>query len=42
LGRELQSSIAGSTLQVLPGRRHFTPEEAPRQIADAIGELLAR
>lgn len=42
LGRELQSSIAGSTLQVLPGRRHFTPEEAPRQIADAIAELLAR
>ena len=38
----LQSSIAGATLQVLPDRRHFTPEEAPRQIADAIAELLAR
>ena len=42
LGRTLQSSIAGATLEVLPGRRHFTPEEAPRQIADAIAALLAR
>jgi pimeloyl-ACP methyl ester carboxylesterase len=42
VGQLLHSSIAGSTLQVLPDRRHFTPEEAPRQIADAIAELLAR
>ena len=42
IGQLLQSSIAGSTLQVLPDRRHFTPEEAPLQIADAIGELLLR
>jgi len=42
VGRELQSSIAGSSLEVLPDRRHFTPEEAPRQIADGIAELLSR
>jgi pimeloyl-ACP methyl ester carboxylesterase len=42
VGRELQASIAGSTLEVLPDRRHYTPEEAPRQIADGIAELLTR
>jgi pimeloyl-ACP methyl ester carboxylesterase len=42
IGRTLQRSIAGATLEVLPGRRHFTPEEAPRQIADGIAALLAR
>jgi 2-hydroxymuconate-semialdehyde hydrolase len=42
VGRELQASIAGASLEVLPDRRHFTPEEAPRQIADGIAELLSR
>jgi pimeloyl-ACP methyl ester carboxylesterase len=42
IGRELQTSIAGSSLQVLPDCRHFTPEEAPRQIADSIADLLSR
>lgn len=42
VARDLQTSIAGSTLEVLPDRRHFTPEEAPRQIADGIAELLTR
>jgi len=42
IGRELQTSIAGSTLEVLPDCRHFTPEESPRQIADGIAELLSR
>ncbi|HEY4307277.1 MAG TPA: alpha/beta hydrolase [Gemmatimonadaceae bacterium] len=42
VGRELQASIAGASLEVLPDRRHFTPEEAPRQIADGISELLSR
>jgi len=42
VGRDLQTSIAGSTLEVLSDRRHFTPEEAPRQIADGIAKLLTR
>jgi len=42
VGRALQASIADATLQILPDRRHYTPEEAPRQIADAIAELLTR
>jgi pimeloyl-ACP methyl ester carboxylesterase len=42
IGRELQASIAGASLEVLPDRKHFTPEEAPRQIADGIAKLLSR
>jgi pimeloyl-ACP methyl ester carboxylesterase len=42
VARELQSAITGATLTVLPDRRHFTPEEAPLQIADGIAQLLAR
>lgn len=42
VGRRLQSTIAGATLDVIPEGRHFTPEELPRQIADAIGRLLER
>jgi pimeloyl-ACP methyl ester carboxylesterase len=40
--RRLQAAIQGATLDVIPGVRHFTPEEAPRQVADAITALLAR
>jgi pimeloyl-ACP methyl ester carboxylesterase len=42
VGRRLQSMIAGATLDVLPDGRHFTPEELPRQVADAIERLLQR
>jgi pimeloyl-ACP methyl ester carboxylesterase len=42
LGRRLAGAIPGATLDVVPGVRHFTPEDAPRPIADAIGALLAR
>lgn len=42
VARELQGAIAGATLQILPERRHYTPEEAPRQVADAIADLLRR
>lgn len=42
VGTRLQRAIPGATLDVIPGTRHFTPEEAPRQIADAIARLLAR
>jgi pimeloyl-ACP methyl ester carboxylesterase len=42
VGRQLQAAIPGATLDVIPGARHFTPEESPRQIADAIAALLER
>ena len=37
----LQAAIAGSTLEVIPDQRPYTPEEAPRQVADAIARLLS-
>ncbi|HEY7395471.1 MAG TPA: alpha/beta fold hydrolase [Gemmatimonadaceae bacterium] len=42
VGKRLQQSIPSATLDVIPGARHFTPEEAPRQVADAIARLLSR
>lgn len=42
LGQRLAAAIPGATLDVVPGVRHFTPEDAPRPVADAIGALLAR
>jgi pimeloyl-ACP methyl ester carboxylesterase len=42
LGRRLADAIPGATLEVLPGMRHFVPEDAPRQVADALAALLAR
>lgn len=42
LAHRLQQAIRGATLDVVSGARHFTPEEAPRQVADAIAALLRR
>ena len=42
LGRRLADAIPGATLEVVPGVRHFTPEDAPRPVADGIAALLAR
>lgn len=42
LGRRLADAIPGASLQILPGARHFTPEDAPRPVADALAALLAR
>jgi pimeloyl-ACP methyl ester carboxylesterase len=42
LAHRLQQAIHGATLDIVPGVRHFTPEEAPRQVADAIAGLLRR
>jgi pimeloyl-ACP methyl ester carboxylesterase len=42
IGRRLAAAIRGATLEVVPGARHFTPEDAPRPVADAIATLLAR
>lgn len=42
VGRRLQSMIPDATLDVLEDGRHFTPEELPRQVADAVARLLVR
>lgn len=42
LGKRLAAAIPGATLEVIPGARHFSPEDAPRPVADALGALLAR
>lgn len=41
VGRQLQQAIPGATLDVVAGGRHFTPEESPRPVADAIARLLS-
>ena len=41
LARRLSNAIAGSTIDVLSGARHFTPEEEPREVAEILGRLLA-
>jgi pimeloyl-ACP methyl ester carboxylesterase len=42
VGRRLRDAIPHSTLDVVPGARHFTPEEAPSRIGDALRALLRR
>lgn len=42
LGRRLADAIPGASFDVVPGARHFTPEDAPRQVADALAALLSR
>ncbi|MFN2566331.1 MAG: alpha/beta fold hydrolase [Gemmatimonadaceae bacterium] len=42
IGRRLRDTIPSSTLDVIPGARHFTPEEAPSRIGDALADLLKR
>jgi pimeloyl-ACP methyl ester carboxylesterase len=42
VGRRLAAAIPNATLDVIPDAGHFTPEEAPRAVGDAIGRLLTR
>jgi pimeloyl-ACP methyl ester carboxylesterase len=42
IGRKLAASIPHATIDVIPGARHFLPEDAPRQVADVLATLLAR
>jgi pimeloyl-ACP methyl ester carboxylesterase len=42
LGRRLADAIPGASFDVVPGARHFLPEEAPRQVADVLAALLSR
>jgi pimeloyl-ACP methyl ester carboxylesterase len=41
LGRRLAHAIRGSTIDVLSGARHFTPEEEPRDVAEILARLLS-
>lgn len=42
IGERLRGAIRGSTLEVVPGARHFLPEESAQTVAAAIGKLLLR
>ncbi|MFI5309730.1 MAG: alpha/beta fold hydrolase [Gemmatimonadales bacterium] len=42
LGERIRDAIPGATLEVIPGARHFSPEDAPDLVAGLIGELLTR
>jgi len=42
IANRLQAAIPAATLDVIDDGGHFTPEEAPRQVADGIAALLRR
>jgi pimeloyl-ACP methyl ester carboxylesterase len=42
VAKRLAATVPNATLHVVPGVRHFTPEDAPRPVADAIAALLGR
>jgi pimeloyl-ACP methyl ester carboxylesterase len=42
VGKRLQQSIPGATLDVVPNGSHFTPEDAPARVGDALALLLTR
>ena len=42
LGRRLAAAIPNASLTIVPGARHFLPEDAPRPLTDAIAALLTR
>ena len=42
LGRRLADAMSGATFDVVPAASHFLPEDAPHQVADLLGTLLAR
>ncbi|MES2178099.1 MAG: alpha/beta hydrolase [Gemmatimonadota bacterium] len=42
LGARLAAAIPGATFDIAPDSRHFTPEDAPRVIADVLSGLLLR
>jgi 2-hydroxymuconate-semialdehyde hydrolase len=42
MARRLSAAMPHATLDMIPGARHFTPEEAPRRIGDALTTLLRR
>ncbi|MCC6317406.1 MAG: alpha/beta hydrolase [Gemmatimonadaceae bacterium] len=42
LARRLHDAIPGSTIDLVPGGRHFLPEESPERVGDVVSSLLSR
>ena len=42
MAQTMQGLIPASTLTVIPGARHLTPVESPKQIAGLLKDLLRR
>lgn len=42
LGSRVAAAIPGATFDIVPDSRHFVPEDAPREIAQVIADLLKR
>lgn len=42
MSQQLHESIANSTLTVIPGARHTTPIECPKEIAAFLGDLIGK
>jgi pimeloyl-ACP methyl ester carboxylesterase len=42
IGERLRDAIRGSTLEIVPGARHYLPEESAQTVAAAIAKLLLR
>ncbi len=42
LGSRLAAAIPRATFDIVPDSRHFIPEDAPREVANVIGDLLKR
>ena len=40
LGERLHAAIPGATLEIIPGARHFVPEDSPDQLRRALQRLL--
>lgn len=38
----LHAAIPGSTLEIVPGARHFVPEDAPERVLECVRSLLGR
>jgi pimeloyl-ACP methyl ester carboxylesterase len=42
MSRSLQEAIPNSKLTVIPGARHLTPVQCPREIAGLLTDLIGR
>lgn len=42
VGERLRDAIPGATLELIPGARHYAPNDAPDRVATALERLLAR
>jgi pimeloyl-ACP methyl ester carboxylesterase len=42
VGERLRTSIPGATMEMIPGARHFLPEEDPQVVARVLADLLRR